>query len=174
MTLQLVDNLWELKLDNTLDANIARHYLGTYSNPFVVINITSDNTLTSWRQAGSIGQAVDFDSDYAHGEIKQVTLDSYLLLQFPLLTGNTYDLYYFPLPRIVEAKVKVWEYKGETIDVSISELLNALQSASLPSFEKEINSLAKLIQNTILASGIEDIEPEQEITIDQFLPPGYY
>ena len=174
MTLQLVDNLWELKLDNTLDANAPIHSLGTFTNPFVVVNISSERTLTSWQQAGTIGQAINFDRDYAHGEIKQITLDSYLLLQFPLLTGNTYDLYYFPLPRLVEAKVKVWEYKGETIDVSISELITALQSASLPSFEKEINSLAQLIQNTLLSSGIEHSDDTDRETINQFLPPGYY
>lgn len=149
MTLQLVDNSWELKLDAELDANTSIHLLGTFTNPFVVINVTSDDTLTPWRQAGTIGQAISFDSDYAHGEIKQITLDSYLLLQFPLLTGDSYDLYYFPLPRLVTAKLKIWEYKGETIDVSINELIGALQKANLPNIEDEITALAKLIQENM-------------------------
>ena len=115
MTLQIVDNIWELKLDTSLDASIEQHYIGNFVNPYIVVNVISDNVLPSWRQAGNIGQAVRFGNDFAHGEIKLLTLDKFLLLQFPLLTGDNYDLYYFPFSRLVTAKIKVWEYKGSTV-----------------------------------------------------------
>ncbi|MDJ0691672.1 MAG: hypothetical protein QNJ41_24610 [Xenococcaceae cyanobacterium MO_188.B32] len=175
MTLQLVDNLWELKTDSTLDANTTMHPLGTYSNNFVVVNVTSDYTLAPWRQAGSIGQAVSFDNDYAYGENKRITLNSYLVLQFPLLTGSTYDLYYFPLPRLVEAKVKIWEYKGETIDASINELIKALQNAGLPRVEDEITALIEIVRENQCAKSIDDDTSDERIDIDnEYLPPGYY
>lgn len=118
MTLQLIDNTWELRIDTTFDASVPIHNLGTYTNPYIVVYINSDDVLEQWRQAGSIGQAVGFGNDYAYGEIKPITLDSYQLLQFPLLTGKSYDLYYFPLPRLVNAQVKVWEYKGAVVNSS--------------------------------------------------------
>ena len=135
MSLQLTDNLWELKLDSTLDANIARHSLGSFTNPFVVCYVTSDSALPVWKQAGTIGQAIDFDDSFAHGEIKQITLNSHLLFQFPLLSGDSYELYYFSLPRLVEVKLKIWQYLGDTTDTSIQQIITALESANLSNLQ---------------------------------------
>ena len=151
MTLQLVDNTWALKLDTSFDANVSQHYIGTYINPYVVVNVSSDDVLPDWQQAGSIGQAVMFSDDYAHGEFKALTLDKYLLLQFPLLTGNTYDLYYFPFPRLVTAKVKVWEYSGETVDADLKQLISALKDANvlnsqLAGVEQKLCELTQLVK----------------------------
>ena len=164
MTLQLVDNVWELKLDTSLDAEIEQHYIGNFVNSYVVVNVTSDDVLPSWRQAGNIGQAVSFGDDFAHGEIKALTLDRYLLLEFPLLTGDNYDLYYFPFPRLVTAKIKVWEYLGSTVDIEVNKLVESLQSASLPNIEKQINSLAN---NSCR-------EEEQEYYYPEDIPPSYF
>lgn len=161
MTLQLVDNTWELKLDTSLDASIDQHYMGNFANPYVVVNVISDEANPSWKQAGNIGQAVKFDNDYAYGEVKAITLNTYLLFEFPLLTGNDYDLYYFPFPRLVTAKIKVWEYLGNTVDVGLKQLINGLESASLPNIENKLIDINELIQ-------------ENKDTATNLLPPGYY
>ena len=174
MTLQLVDNLWKLKVDTTLDATISQHLLGTFDNLFVVVNVTSDSALPIWKQAGSIGQAINFGRTLAYGEVKQIYLNTYLLLQFPLLSGEIYDLYYFPLTRLVESQIKIWEYIGDTIDTSINQLIATLQTAGLtnwvPQLQEEPNSnvlLTRIIQHNEL-SQLETIED-----FDNYLP-GYF
>jgi hypothetical protein len=43
-----------------------------------------------------------------------VFLDKLALFEFPILIGVDYELVYFPIERLPEARVRVWEYQGET------------------------------------------------------------
>lgn len=147
MTLQLTENLWKLKLDTVFDAQVNQFYLGSFSNPFVIVNINSDYTSPVWRQAGNIGQAITFQDSLAYGELKEVFLDSFLLLQFPLLSGEEYNLYYFPLPRLVQAKFKIWEYQGETVDTSVSQLFEILSAATFPKLENDIKKINQYLSS---------------------------
>lgn len=169
MTLQLTDNLWNLKIDEIYDANVDKHYLGNFTNNYLVINIQSNHVLSDWRQAGNIGQAIPFNTDLAYGELKQITLDSYLLLNFPLLTEESYDLYYFPLSRLKESIVKVWEYQGTTKDISLQNLIDGLNNnISVNINESNSNVLTKI------HSYLTNMEREQEeIDFNDYLP-GYY
>ena len=139
MTLQLTDNLWSLKLDTFLDATHPQHLLGSFTSPFIVVNITSQQALSMWRKAGAIAQAITFESDTAYGEAKELTLNKYALLQFPLLSGDIYQLYYFPLLRLVNVQIKVWEYTGNTVDVSVSNLIQQLEASA--TFQVDFSSL---------------------------------
>lgn len=157
MTLQIIDNLWELKVNDLFDSNIARHSLGVFSHPYLIVKVSSDFALESWRQGGSIGQGINFEAASAYGEIKPLTLESLLLFQFPLLTGDNYELYYFSLPRLEAVQLQVWEYSGQTIDASISQLVNALESADLSNLQvdtaeinqqlAEINASIQYLEN---------------------------
>ena len=173
MTLQLTENIWELRIDTIFDAKVNQFYLGLFANPFVIVNVNSEYTSPVWRQAGHIGQAITFQDSLAYGELKEIFLESFLLLQFPLLSGEEYNLYYFPLPRLVKAKVKVWEYKGESINASINQIVNALQEASLPNIEKEITDLAKTVREN-QSLNMEELEAKEHIIDNQYLPTGYY
>ncbi len=146
MTLQLVDNLWELKINSVLDATIPNHYLGVFTNTFVVVNVSSTEALPIWKQGGQIGQAISFDDDFAYGEIKSLNLNSYLLFQFPLLTGENYELYYFSLPRLINVNLKIWEYKGNTVNASVIELISALENANLSNLQVDLPAVTTKLE----------------------------
>lgn len=162
MTLQLVDNLWELKLENIFDATVQKYFLGNFVSPYIVVHISSDSADLRWQQAGSLGQAVDLDQDLAYGEVKEVSLNNHLLLEFAFLGGENYQLYYFPLPRLIEVKVKIWEYQGTTQDTEIIKLISALESFEFPTIKEAIVKT----KNNCLPSTIEG-NPGQEINKNQ-------
>lgn len=161
MVLQLTNNFWELKLDTIFDANISQHLLGTFNSPYIIINVTSDDTLTAWKQAGSVGQAITFEGNLAYGEVTNLTLNTFTLLQFSLLSGTDYKLYYFPLPRLVNSQVKVWAYLGETIDTTINDLAIAISNVNI---EVNLSSIEKdlaLIKNALGIRPLVEPTPEE-------------
>ena len=141
MTLQIIDNSWELKLNTELDTSVPRHSLGSFNSSFIIVNISSDSVDPRWRQAGYIGQGVIFDDKIAYGEFKEISLDNYLLLEFPLLSTDNYELFYLPLPRLVQANIRIWEYKGSTKDTELIKLLEALKSFEFPTIQDALNQV---------------------------------
>lgn len=156
MTLQIIDNLWELRIDNDFDANIQSHFLGSFTNNYLIAKVTSEFALPAWQQAGTLGQAVNFETSLAYGEFKPLSLDSHILLNFPLLTGASYDLHYFPLPRLTTVKLQIWEYQGTTENIEINKLLSALNNFQFPALEKVISQAS----NTSIKSATEQQEKD--------------
>jgi hypothetical protein len=130
MSLQLTSNLWQLKTDSIFSNEASSYSLGTYSNPFVVIFVTSPNANPLWRKGGFVSQTLLLpDSEVAFTPGADVFLDKLALFEFSVLIGTDYELVYFPVGRLPEVRVKVWEYQGETVESLLPELGEYLESS---------------------------------------------
>jgi hypothetical protein len=130
MTRQLTGNLWTLRLEGNLSNILDKHSLGIFTNPFVIISVSSVYADSLWRKGGSVGQAIILpDGQTAYGTNQEIPLNQLFLLEFPLLAGDSYELFYFSLPRLETVNIKVWEYQGETVESLLPELGEYLESS---------------------------------------------
>ncbi len=148
MSLQITDDNWSLKVNTYVDSNVDKYNLGTFINPFVIILIESVTANPVWNEAGKISEAITFDGQLAYGSQQELFLKQLNLRQFTALSGNDYQLYYFPLVRLESVRVKVWEYQGTTKDVDIENLINSLQTnnkliVDLSSIETKLNAICQ-------------------------------
>ncbi len=148
MSLQITDDNWSLKVNTYVDSNVDKYNLGTFINPFVIILIESVTANPVWNEAGKISEAITFDGQLAYGSQQELFLKQLNLRHFTALSGNNYQLYYFPLVRLESVRVKVWEYQGTTKDVDIENLINSLQTnnkliVDLSSIETKLNAICQ-------------------------------
>lgn len=167
MTLQLLDNLWSMRVDETLSALSAQHSLGDFTSPYVAITVTSAYAQPGWSKGGTVSQAITLpDSSPAYGSFRELFLNRVSLLEFPFLTGGSYNLRYFPFFRLGEVQIKVWEYTGQTRDRAVENLVEALETsavltvdfsqinARLNTLEAAINAMAHKPQILIRVNGL--------------------
>jgi hypothetical protein len=128
MGLKLTSNNWELKADSNYNNSLREHYLGVFSSPFIIAQVESSFALPDWRKGGYIAQGWQTENGIAYGKREELLLSESLILEFLAFSGNSYELYYFTLPRLTEVRLKVWEYKGDTVDSCTQELIEALQA----------------------------------------------
>jgi hypothetical protein len=128
MSLQIIDNNWELKIDASFDSAIKKHSLGFFNSPFVVVLIQSSVAHPLWQKAGTIGQSIVFNNEVAYGAQKNLSLNENILLEFPIFFGNSYELFYFASSWLGIVSIKVWEYAGTTQETLINNLIAALQT----------------------------------------------
>lgn len=126
MALQLIENEWDLMIDDIFTPDKI-HFLGNFVSPFVTVLIQSFDIEPGWRKAGAIAQRVPFQDTDTFGEFQQLKLSELTLLEFPFLTGNNYSLYYFPLQRLAQVRLQLWEYLGEIRNKETEELITAIE-----------------------------------------------
>lgn len=128
MTLQIIEDLWNLRIDNSFDRSADKYSLGIFNSPFIIVLVSSTFADPLWNKGGSLAQGIELQTlEIAHGNFKELYLNKIAILEFPLFSGNSYELFYFPLFRLETVELKVWEYTGLLKDTAIDNLLEALE-----------------------------------------------
>lgn len=168
MSLQIVSNFWSVQNNLIIEAN-KPYFIGNFTSPFIVVNVTSEFALDSWKKAGNLAQAIAFGNNIAYGEFKEITLNTFLLFQFPILTGNDYKLYYFPLKRLEKISLTIWEYQGETIDESLKKIAEVIKNSTFltvdfPGIQPDLNEIKTNLNiiKSLLNNQPKKIEPTSE------------
>ena len=152
MSLQLTNNEWLLKLETEVDNSLDKYLLGSFSNPFVILNFTSATANPVWSQAGYISQAILIDNSLAFSPNQAVLLNINNFRKFDALSGSDYQLYYFPPKRLETVEIKVWEYQGIVADSLIADLVDYLsqvpanQLINLTAIEEKLAQLLTVPQ----------------------------
>ncbi len=146
MNLRITDNNWSVTFDQEVNSNADKYLLGTYSNSFVIVAVYPTGVPDSWSQGGSVGQAISINNTLAYGTKKELSLRILNLLEFNSVSGNSYQLYYFPLDRLGTVAVKVWEYQGTTQNVTNEQLVAAIErdavlTVDLSNIETKLNAI---------------------------------
>ena len=132
MSLQLTNNEWRLKLETEVNSSSDKYLLGNFSNPFVILQFTAVDSNPVWTKAGYISQAVLLDDSLAYASNQEVLLNVNNFRSFNALSGQDYQLYYFPPARLKKVRIKVWEYQGIVTNSFLADLAVFLsQSDSL-------------------------------------------
>ena len=148
MSLQLTNNEWRLKLETEIDSLSGKYLLGNFSNPFVILNFVAIDSNPIWTKAGYISQAVLLDDSLAYAANQEVLLNINNFRSFDSLSGQDYQLYYFPPARLKKVKIKVWEYQGIVTNSLIADIALFLsQSDSLFALQSTNNRRLSLDRN---------------------------
>jgi hypothetical protein len=156
MTLQLLDNLWELRTNSVFFNTVTQESLGFFSSPFVVISVISSFAEPLWSKGGSVSQAIALpDTSIAWGNRKELVLNQLSLFEFPILSNNNYELFYFSLARLEAVQIKVWEYVGQTKDTAVENLVTTLETSAILTVDfSQVN-----VRLDAIEQAIADIEP---------------
>ncbi len=151
MTLQLLDNSWELKTNGIFFNSVRQESLGVFSSPFIAISVTSSFADPLWSKAGSVGQVIALsDASVAYGSRKELVLNQASFFEFPIFSSSNYELFYFSLPRLEAVQIKVWEYTGQTKDKAIEDLVTALETSAILTVDfSQINARLDVLEAAI-------------------------
>lgn len=163
MSLQIPNNEWTLAVDKLIDFSNSEILFGSFTSPFVAIQITSKSADSAWRNAGTVAQGISIIDQVGYGNYQNLQLNNLNLLQFPLITPDSYQLYYLPLARLETVRVRIWEFMGETVDTSVVELISQLQTnaiiqVDLSRIQEQIDCLKSMISQIAENIGIDQTE----------------
>lgn len=101
--------------------------------------------------SNSVGQAISINNTLAYGTKKELSLRILNLLEFNSVSGNSYQLYYFPLDRLGTVAVKVWEYQGSTQNITNEQLIAAIErdavlTVDLSLIEEKLNLIIDFLK----------------------------
>lgn len=156
MSLQITDDNWLERFNQQVSGSADKYLLGTFTNPIVIVKVIPANIPEAWQHGGSVKQAIPFNNSLAYGTDKELNLRELNLLEFNSLSGDNYQLYYFPLDRLKTVTVTVWEYQGITKDVAVEKMVQTIETT------------------TILNVDLSAIETRLNLLLDKFdlvLPP---
>lgn len=129
MGLQITNDDWLQQVDTVISGTEPSYLLGQFNSPFVIVAIASASANPLWDKAGSVSQAIDTTIGKVYGTKQELFLGNPNLIKSDALNSQSYELWYFPLDRLAETSIKVWEYQGETVDSQIQVLVDSLKQS---------------------------------------------
>lgn len=148
MALQVTNDNWIEKVDTVVPGTEDLYLLGEFTNPFVIVEIQSTIADPVWNKAGEIAQSIDTEIGTVYGKKQELFLRNPNLINFDSLSTESYKLWYFPLDRLGNTSVKVYEYRGETIDSQIQILVDGLKQSDL--LNEDLSAIGAMLDRILL------------------------
>ena len=129
MSIQLLDNNWNLAYNSLITSSLDKLLLGSYSSNFLAVFVDSSTKNPSWLKGGFVSREIVLpDNSIGLANSTELRLGEINLIQFPSLFSGSYNLYYLGYERLEEVRLKIYEYQGQTQDVLLPQIANYLET----------------------------------------------
>ena len=151
MSIQLLDNNWNLSFNSLIPSSVSKVLLGSYTSNFLAVFVDSSTKNPSWLKGGFISREIVLpDNSIGLANSTELRLGEINLVQFPSLFTGSYNLYYLGYERLEQVQLKIYEYQGQTQDVLLPQIANYLETnAELQVDFSEINNRLDAIESIL-------------------------
>ena len=129
MSLKLLSNNWSLEYDEIITGSRNKLLVGNYNSNYLAIFIDSVSKNPNWNNGGLVAQQIIFeDGTVALANTNKLLLGQLNLIEFPIISQDSYNLYYLGLERLTTTTIKIYKYLGETQESLLPLLTQYLEN----------------------------------------------